>query len=194
MFDWQQADGQKHEVAAKTGTTDNFVDNWTIGYTPDVVVGVWSGNANNAPLYNVVGITGAGPIWHSVIERASGACNVDGTGIPCGNYHSPFTQQTFTAPPGVHLQAVSKVNGLKGTGTIDWMLDSEVPMQTGFGTTNGNTPCDPMTTPTVLPPLPTFTPGNTPCVNIPTATGTPGTGPGTPGFPLYPGVTPTPTQ
>jgi membrane peptidoglycan carboxypeptidase len=142
MYDWQQADGQKHEVAAKTGTTDNFVDNWTLGYTPDVVVGVWSGNADNSPFVgNVVGITGAAPIWHSVIERASGACNVDGAGIPCGKYHSSFTQQTFIMPPGVSQQAVSKLNGLKGTGITDWMLDSDVPQQTGFpkdNTGNGN--------------------------------------------------------
>jgi len=144
MYDWQQADGQKHEVAAKTGTTDNFVDNWTLGYTPDMVVGVWSGNADNSPFVgNVVGITGAAPIWHSVIERASGACNVDGAGIPCGKYHSPFTPQTFIVPPGVSKQPVSKLNGLKGTGITDWMLDSDVPQQTGLpnnnnGTDNGN--------------------------------------------------------
>lgn len=157
MYDWQQTDGQKHEVAAKTGTTDNFKDNWTMGYTPDVVVGVWSGNANNEPLRNVIGITGAAPIWHSVIERASGACNIDKANIPCGTYHSPFTQQTFIVPPGVHLQAVSSVNGLEGTGTTDWMLDSEVPLQTGLS----KTPCT--GTPT---PIPTPTPpivGTNPC-------------------------------
>jgi membrane peptidoglycan carboxypeptidase len=151
MYDWDRADGKQHEVAAKTGTTDNFVDNWTIGYTPDVVVGVWSGNADNSRFVgNVVGITGAAPIWHSVIERVSGACNVDGAGIPCGKYHSAFTQRTFVVPPGVHQQATSQLNGLAGTGIIDWMLDSEVPQQTGVtcdstpanGTPiTGNAPC-----------------------------------------------------
>jgi membrane peptidoglycan carboxypeptidase len=57
-------------AAVKTGTTDDFRDNWTIGYTPDLVVGVWVGNANNTPMENVSGVTGAAPIWHNVMERA----------------------------------------------------------------------------------------------------------------------------
>lgn len=56
--------------AAKTGTTNDFRDNWTIGYTPDLVVGVWVGNANNHPMHDVSGISGAAPIWHNVMERA----------------------------------------------------------------------------------------------------------------------------
>ena len=57
-------------AAAKTGTTTDFRDNWTVGYTPDLVVGVWSGNADNTPMYKVSGITGAGPIWHDFMEAA----------------------------------------------------------------------------------------------------------------------------
>lgn len=51
-------------AAAKTGTTTDWRDNWTVGYTPDVVTGVWVGNADNTPMKNVSGITGAAPIWH----------------------------------------------------------------------------------------------------------------------------------
>ena len=190
MYDWQQADGQQHEAAAKTGTTDNFKDNWTIGYTPDVVVGVWSGNADDSPFSgNVVGITGAGPIWHSVIERASGACNIDGAGIPCGNYHPPypFTQQTFTVPPGVIKQAISKSNGLEGTGITDWMLDTEKPMQTGFPI-----PCDLADTAAPTPiPVATATPGPTFCTGpapgADTGTATPTSTPG-----AVPWLTPAP--
>jgi membrane peptidoglycan carboxypeptidase len=50
-------------AAAKTGTTTDWRDNWTVGYTPEVVTGVWTGNADNAPMQDVSGITGAGPIW-----------------------------------------------------------------------------------------------------------------------------------
>jgi penicillin-binding protein 1C len=50
-------------AAVKTGTTNDFRDNWTIGYTPEIVTGVWVGNANNEPMVNVSGISGAGPIW-----------------------------------------------------------------------------------------------------------------------------------
>lgn len=57
-------------AAAKTGTTTDFRDNWTIGYTPQLVTGVWVGNASNEPMRGVSGITGAGPIWHDVMQRA----------------------------------------------------------------------------------------------------------------------------
>ncbi len=56
-------------AAVKTGTTDDFRDNWTIGYTPNLVVGVWVGNSNNAEMEDISGITGAGPIWHNIMER-----------------------------------------------------------------------------------------------------------------------------
>ena len=139
FYDWQQADGQIHQVAAKTGTTDNFKDNWTIGYTPDVVVGVWAGNADDEPFKgNVIGITGAAPIWHSVIERAMGRCNFATDQVPCGNYQSPFTQRLFIIPPGVHQQSVSSYNGLAGSGIYDWMLDGEDPQQSGLTTGTGN--------------------------------------------------------
>jgi penicillin-binding protein 1C len=55
-------------AAAKTGTTTDFRDNWTIGYTPDMVVGVWVGNADNRPMINVTGVSGAGPIWNEFMR------------------------------------------------------------------------------------------------------------------------------
>lgn len=57
-------------AAAKTGTTTDFRDNWTMGYTPQLVTGVWVGNADNAPMRGVSGVTGAGPIWHDIMQRA----------------------------------------------------------------------------------------------------------------------------
>ncbi|OGJ74792.1 penicillin-binding protein 1C [Candidatus Peribacteria bacterium RIFCSPLOWO2_12_FULL_53_10] len=59
-----------HQVAAKTGTTRNARDNWVLGYTPDRIVGVWVGNANNSPMKGTSGVTGAGPIFHDVMEIA----------------------------------------------------------------------------------------------------------------------------
>jgi len=139
MWDWTLPNGTHPEVAAKTGTTENFRDNWTIGYTPDVAVGVWAGNADNSAFAtNVVGITGAAPIWHDVIEHVSGRCDAE-INPPC--FHYPFTQHTFIVPPGVHQYGVSSVNGLAGSGVYDWMLDSEVPQQTGIvGDANGGGP------------------------------------------------------
>lgn len=56
-------------AAAKTGTTTDWRDNWTMGYTPDLVVGVWAGNADNQPMRHVSGVTGAAPIWHDIMEE-----------------------------------------------------------------------------------------------------------------------------
>jgi len=57
-------------AAAKTGTTTDWRDNWTVGYTPQLVAGVWVGNADNSPMVNVSGIHGAAPIWHQLMEEA----------------------------------------------------------------------------------------------------------------------------
>ncbi len=57
-------------VSVKTGTTNDFRDNWTIGYTPSYVVAVWVGNNDNTPMRGIVsGITGAAPIWHKIMEK-----------------------------------------------------------------------------------------------------------------------------
>jgi 1A family penicillin-binding protein len=59
-------------VSVKTGTTDEKKDNWTIGYTPSVVAGVWVGNSDGSPMNPVIasGVTGASPIWNKIISYA----------------------------------------------------------------------------------------------------------------------------
>jgi penicillin-binding protein 1C len=57
-------------VAVKTGTSNDARDNWTIGYTPDLAVGVWVGNPDYTPMVNTTGITGAGPIWSEFMTFA----------------------------------------------------------------------------------------------------------------------------
>jgi 1A family penicillin-binding protein len=58
-------------VAAKTGTTQDFHDNWTLGFTPTLATAVWVGNPNNQPLsHNSTGIVGAAPIWHKFMQQA----------------------------------------------------------------------------------------------------------------------------
>ena len=56
-------------AAAKTGTTTDYKDVWTIGYTPQIVTGVWVGNNDNTPMEGVSSSRGAGPIWHNVMQR-----------------------------------------------------------------------------------------------------------------------------
>lgn len=59
-----------YQVAAKTGTTNNYRDAWTIGYTPSISAGVWVGNNNNAEMAKKPSITIAGPIWRSFMLKA----------------------------------------------------------------------------------------------------------------------------
>jgi membrane peptidoglycan carboxypeptidase len=59
-----------HQVAAKTGTTNDFRDNLTVGFTPNLAVAVWVGNADHTPMRNVSGIVGAAPIFHGFMTEA----------------------------------------------------------------------------------------------------------------------------
>lgn len=59
--------GVTRPSAAKTGTSNDFRDNWTMGFTTDFTVGVWAGNNDNSPMENVTGVDGAGPIWHDTM-------------------------------------------------------------------------------------------------------------------------------
>lgn len=58
-------------VSVKTGTTDDKRDNWTIGYTKSVTVGVWVGNNDNSPMNSKIasGATGASPIWYRIMRE-----------------------------------------------------------------------------------------------------------------------------
>ncbi len=69
-------------AAVKTGTTTDWRDNWTVGYTPDLVGGVWVGNADNTPMLGVSGVSGAGPIWRDVMEMAH-------KGLPATRFRQP---------------------------------------------------------------------------------------------------------
>ncbi|MFN8445855.1 MAG: transglycosylase domain-containing protein [Caldilineaceae bacterium] len=57
-------------AAAKTGTTTDYRDNWTVGYSTERIVGVWVGNADNTAMLDISGVDGAGPIWHDVMLAA----------------------------------------------------------------------------------------------------------------------------
>ena len=61
-------------VAVKTGTTNNLRDNWTFGYTTDLLVATWVGNNDNSPMSSVAsGITGASPIWARTMKKLIGS-------------------------------------------------------------------------------------------------------------------------
>lgn len=56
-------------AAVKTGTTEDYRDALTVGFTPSLVVGVWIGNNDNTPMDNVAGSLGAAPIWRSLMTN-----------------------------------------------------------------------------------------------------------------------------
>ncbi|MGI6278333.1 MAG: transglycosylase domain-containing protein [Patescibacteria group bacterium] len=59
----------QYQVAVKTGTTNNLRDNWTIGYSPDLLVAAWVGNNDNSSMARIAsGVTGASPIWRRIME------------------------------------------------------------------------------------------------------------------------------
>ncbi len=104
-------------AAAKTGTTTDFDDNWTIGYTPQIVTAVWVGNNNHTPMQNVDGITGAAPIWHDYMEQA-----LAGTPV-----------ETFAQPEGVVFADVCSNGALAqgfSTGTTEVFMAGHLPSQT----------------------------------------------------------------
>ena len=53
-------------AACKTGTSSDYRDNWSIGYTPDFTVAVWVGNPNGRPMREITGVTGAAPAMHGI--------------------------------------------------------------------------------------------------------------------------------
>ena len=85
-------------AAAKTGTTNDFRDNWTLGYTPDLAVGVWVGNADYTPMRDTSGLTGAAPIWAKFMQE--GIQYLTG-GNPSG----------FSRPEGIIERVICSVSG-----------------------------------------------------------------------------------
>jgi len=98
MFGSNSALNLSFPVAAKTGTTNDFRDNWTLGYTPDLVTGVWVGNADYTPMVNTSGLSGAAPIWSQFMELA----------VP---YASGGNPTPFARPAGIIDKIICATSG-----------------------------------------------------------------------------------
>lgn len=106
-------------AAAKTGTTSDWRDAWTVGYTPDLVVGVWVGNADGSPMTRVSGASGAAPIWHDFMEAAL----------------RDRPAHDFAQPEGLTRQAICPVSGkLAGPHCphprLEWFIPGTEPTET----------------------------------------------------------------
>jgi membrane carboxypeptidase/penicillin-binding protein len=88
------------EVAVKTGTTNDLRDNWTIGYSPDVVVAVWVGNNNNQKMGGLVsGTTGAAPIWNKIMTTILKDKPMRKVAMPAGVKTKTICNLTGMLPP-----------------------------------------------------------------------------------------------
>lgn len=84
-------------IAVKTGTTNNQVDNWTVGWNRNAMIGVWVGNNDNSPMKSVAsGLTGASPIWRRVMLDA----------IAKG-----YKDEAWPIPEGVEAKLVDAISG-----------------------------------------------------------------------------------
>ncbi|MCR4324408.1 MAG: PBP1A family penicillin-binding protein [Candidatus Curtissbacteria bacterium] len=122
-------------AAVKTGTTENFRDAWTMGYTPSVVVGVWVGNNDNTPMDNIAGSLGAAPIFTALMNRISGELPNESFSQPgsvvqkqiClepGQIFNPSPNPSPSASPGL---SALKEFFLKGTEPKECELPSPTP-------------------------------------------------------------------
>jgi membrane peptidoglycan carboxypeptidase len=105
-------------AAVKTGTTSNFHDNWTVGYTPDLVVGIWAGNTSYEPMREVSGLSGAAPIWHQFTRAVL-------TGLP---------PRDFVQPQGLVQVEVCELSGMLPTPACpyrrwEWFIEGTQPRQ-----------------------------------------------------------------
>lgn len=96
-------------VAAKTGTTNEYRDAWTVGYTPSLVAGVWVGNNDNTPMRaGSAGAMAAAPIWHQFMEQALAS----------------YPNEDFAKPAGIQEVTVEKYsNKLPGPYSHDLITD-----------------------------------------------------------------------
>lgn len=85
------------EMAAKTGTSKDYKDNFALGYTPRWTIGVWAGNFNATPMQQVSGITGAGPILHDLAVYMQ----------------EKYPSAPFQEPPGITHTLVCAQSGLR---------------------------------------------------------------------------------
>jgi membrane peptidoglycan carboxypeptidase len=86
-------------AAVKTGTTNDFRDNLTFGYTPQIVTGVWVGNTDNTPMVDMPAIVGAAPLWHAIMAYA----------------HRDQPVLTWDRPTGIVEMTVCETSGLLPT-------------------------------------------------------------------------------
>ncbi len=84
-------------AAVKTGTSSDYRDTWTVGFTRDYTVAVWAGNFDSAPMQQVSGVTGAAPLWNRIMLHL----------------HEQQEPAAFPTPPGMVKRPICAISGAK---------------------------------------------------------------------------------
>ncbi|MFN8563190.1 MAG: hypothetical protein U0703_16620 [Anaerolineae bacterium] len=141
-------------TSVKTGTTDNFKDNWTVGFTRNVAVGVWVGNSDGTAMTgNTTGLTGAAPIWNTIINGIYNNNSMLGRFAVDGS----LLADQLNAPSGMSLRSICSIDSLREPSTgcsstiNEWFLDSPA----GIPDPQGNLQFPPQAQPTSPAPPPT---------------------------------------
>lgn len=117
-----------YDVAAKTGTTDESRDAWTIGYTPSIAIGVWAGNNNNTPMVKEIAGYIVAPMWHEVMQFAL----------------RKYPQEFFNAPPEIPADAPPALRGVysgaSGVHDILYWVNKNEPRSGGTSQNDGQFP------------------------------------------------------
>lgn len=112
--------------AVKTGTSKDTKDNWCVGYNQDYTVGVWVGNADSSSMHNVLGITGAAPIWREVVESLLQSNPSLKQGLVSSEFDTYYTQIENNSLPPLPL-AKAKISS-PANNTI-YALDPNIPLE-----------------------------------------------------------------
>lgn len=125
------------KAAVKTGTTEDYRDAWTIGYTPQIAVGVWVGNNDNSPMDAVAGSLGAAPVWRQLMER----------------YLTSLPVEVIDRPDSITERRICRNNGLlaeeaTSSAILEYFISGTEPTGTcTFRSSSSTTPDQPTETP-----------------------------------------------
>ncbi|HEY1392520.1 MAG TPA: penicillin-binding protein 1C [Methylibium sp.] len=113
-FGLDNALSPRYWAAVKTGTSKDMRDNWCLGFSRRYTVGVWVGNANGEPMWDVSGVTGAAPVWRAVMDQLENPAR--GIAIRPSLHSSPPSP-----PPGL-VQAAVRFQGVPEPPRSEWFL------------------------------------------------------------------------
>jgi 1A family penicillin-binding protein len=156
-------------AAVKTGTTEDFRDALTIGYTPSIVVGVWVGNNDNKPMDNIAGSLGAAPIWRNMMEEYL-------IGKPIEQFNRPTFVVSETVCPGTasgylryyteYFIAGTQTDSCGQPTSVPTLTPTSTPVKASTPTNKPNQSNQPTSTPAPTPTTAVIQPTTAPTIKL----------------------------